>query len=103
LFLKSGHFNLSSKLIPKTEIAKVRNLVISHSDDDLLLKIAYESYKCRISEMQIILSDSENWQKDLKSLSTTRHILYPVELIVNIDRSIIPNDPHLPKLIIKGI
>jgi len=53
--------------------------------------------------MQIILSDSENWQKDLKSLSTTRHILYPVELIVNIDRSIIPNDPHLPKLVIKGI
>ncbi len=93
-------------MIPKTEIPKVRDLISSHSDQDLmsrLRKMAYESYNCRISEVQVILSDIEHWQKDMQSLATTRHLLYPVELIVSIDRSIIPNDPHLTKLIIKGI
>jgi hypothetical protein len=98
--------NLSSKLISKTEIPKVRDLISSHSDHDLVLrmrKMAYETYNCRIFEVQVILSDIEHWQKDLQSLDTTRHLLYPVELNVSIDRSIIPNDPHLTKLIIKGI
>ncbi len=81
-------------------------MISSHSDHDLkskMLKMAYEIYNCRIFEVQVILSDIEHWQKDLQSLATTRHLLYPVELNVSIDRSIIPNDPHLTKLIIKGI
>ena len=102
----SGHVNLSSQLISKTEIPKVRELISSHSDHEVvqkMRKMAYESYKCRISEVQVILSDIEHWQQDLKSLSTSRHLLYPVEFNLTISRSIVPNDPHLPKLKIEGI
>ncbi len=56
-----------------------------------------------ISLCASIVSHIEHWRTDLQSLATTRHLLYPVELNVSIDRSIIPNDPHLTKLIIKGI
>ena len=66
-------------------------------------KMAYESYKCHISEVQMILSDVDNWQNDMKSLSSSRHLLYPVEFNLIIDRSIIPNDPHLAKLKVEGI
>ncbi len=51
--------NLSSKLIPKVEIPKVRDLISSHSDHDLMSrmrKMAYESYNCRIFEVQVILT-----------------------------------------------
>ena len=93
-------------MIPKNEIPKVRDLISSHSDLDLVLKMrqmAYEPYNCRISEVQVILSDADHWQQDLESLSTIRHLLYPVDLNVNIDHSIIPNDPHFTNFIIKGI
>ena len=66
-------------------------------------KMAYETYKCHISEVQMILSNPEHWLSDLKSLSTTRHLLYPVEFNLTVDRSIVPNDPHLAKLKISGI
>ena len=100
-----GHVKLSSQLIPKTEIPKVKDLIISHSNQELISrmrKMAYESYKCHISEVQMILSDVDNWKDDMKSLSTTRHLLYPVEFNLTIERSIIPNDPHLAKLKVEG-
>ncbi|XP_054161337.1 intermembrane lipid transfer protein Vps13-like [Oppia nitens] len=105
LLVSLGHVNLSSDLIAKSEIPKVKQLIASHSDKDLIekmRKMAFESYKCRISEVQVILSDVNHWTQDLKSMSTTRHLLYPVEFNLSIKRSIVSNDPLIPKLKIKG-
>lgn len=101
----AGHLQFSSELIPKTEIPKVRDLITSHSGKELISKMrrmAYETYNCHISEVQMILSDTDHWQSDIGSLSTTRHLLYPVEFNLKVERSIIPNDPHLAKLKISG-
>ena len=61
-------------------------------------KLVYEKYNCHIQNVQVVLSDAENWRKDIEKLDTERHILCPFEFMIDIGRSIVPQDPHFSRL-----
>ena len=65
-------------------------------------KMVYEKYTCHIQNVQLVLSDSENWNKDIEKLDTDRHILCPFEIMFDIHRSIVPQDVHFKKIILSG-
>ncbi|KAJ6225422.1 hypothetical protein RDWZM_003967 [Blomia tropicalis] len=104
LLLSLGKFLLTSKLVPKSNVPKVKDMIGLGETAVMeeMMKLIYEKYTCHIQNVQVILSDNENWKADINNLDTERHMLYPFELTLNISRSIIPQDPHFAKLIIYG-
>lgn len=99
-----GHFSLSSSLVPKSILSEVNSMIKNNpSYVEEIKRLVYERYTCKIMNVQIVLSDREHWKDDIELLDTDRHILCPFEITILIKRSIIPLDPHYPKLTISGM
>ena len=72
---------------------------------------AYESYKLRLSEVQVILSSSSTWKNDIGfnrgkkyQLHVDSHaLLHPTCLDIDLQRCIINDDPDLPKFKVKAV
>ena len=98
LIVSLGEFTLQSKLVPKSNA----NRITSMTNVDEMKKMIYETYTCHVKNVQIVLSSRDHWQEDLHSLDSERHLLCPFEIIINIHRSIVPNDRHFPKINLEG-
>jgi len=108
LVVSLGKLSVSSNLInSKIDKPKVRDLhSLSLSEHEIIAKMrnnAYESYEIKITQVQVILSDANSWKKDVTGNSSEPHILHPISCQVVLERCIIDNDPHLAKMILKGI
>lgn len=107
LFVYLGKFLLTSKLVPKSNIPKVRNMMKTGKDQAVVMeemkKLVYEKYSCHIQNIQVVLSDIEHWRNDIDKLDTDRHMIVPFQILLYISRSIIPQDPHFPQLLLNGM
>lgn len=100
--LFSGNFSLDSTLVCKS---KINEIVKSKDKKDLIFdelkKHVYEKFTIRVKNVQMVLSDDENWKKDLSQLNTVRHLLFPVEIVIVISHCVIA-DHRFPQLMIDG-
>lgn len=77
------------------------------TDDDILREIAHHSYDkmaLRLTEMQVVIaSANEDWQSAIASNEATPlHLLQPTNLVIQIHKCLITDDPRLPKIKIRG-
>lgn len=79
------------------------------ADEEILKEIAHHSYDkmaLELTEMQIVVANrNEDWQNAIASddEATPMHLLQPTNLIIQIHKCLITDDPRLPKIKIKGI
>ncbi|XP_039749833.1 vacuolar protein sorting-associated protein 13 isoform X2 [Pararge aegeria] len=76
-------------------------------DQDILSEIAKHSYDrmaLRLTEMQIVIaSPKEDWHSAIASnVATPLHLLQPTNLVIQIHKCLITDDPRLPKIKIMG-
>lgn len=106
VLISLGKFVLTTKLLPKSNIRKVRKMMAAHKDRKKVMeeigKLVYEKYICHVSNVQLMLSDAAHWREDLGMLDTDRHLLCPFEVKLNIGRSIVPQDAHFAKIMLTG-
>ena len=101
LLLSLGKFKFKTNLVPKSNIAKVRDMIKENKNImEEMKKHAYENYYITIDKIQIILSNQDFWESDLKSdVATSRHLLCPFVMSGDINRCIISNETKFPRLI----
>ncbi|XP_023933797.2 intermembrane lipid transfer protein Vps13 isoform X2 [Bicyclus anynana] len=76
-------------------------------EQDILTEIAKHSYDrmaLRLTEMQIVIaSPKEDWHSAIASnVATQLHLLQPTNLVIQIHKCLITDDPRLPKVKIMG-
>lgn len=98
--LSLGEFQMYSTVVPKQVVSD--SSILRHDQNEDIKQMVYEKYTLNISKFQLMLSDRQNWKKDLEELNTDRHVLYPFDFNLEIKRSIIPKNIHFPKLILTG-
>ncbi|KAM3967394.1 vacuolar protein sorting 13C isoform 2-T2 [Aphomia sociella] len=77
------------------------------TDDDILREITNHSYDkmaLRLTEMQVVIATAnEDWQSAIASNEATPlHLLQPTNLVIQIHKCLITDDPRLPKIKIRG-
>ncbi|XP_047984362.1 LOW QUALITY PROTEIN: vacuolar protein sorting-associated protein 13-like [Leguminivora glycinivorella] len=77
------------------------------ADDQIIQEIARHSYDqlhLQLTEMQIVIAlRNEDWQSVIASHEATPlHLLQPTNLVIQIHKCLITDDPRLPKVRIKG-
>ncbi|XP_059046157.1 intermembrane lipid transfer protein Vps13 isoform X1 [Achroia grisella] len=77
------------------------------SDEDILREIAHHSYDkmaLQLTEMQVVIATAnEDWQSAIASNEATPlHLLQPTNLVIQIHKCLITDDPRLPKIKIRG-
>ncbi|CAG9795097.1 unnamed protein product [Diatraea saccharalis] len=77
------------------------------ADEEIMQEIAHHSYDkmaLNLTEMQIVIAQSkENWQEAIASQEPTPlHLLQPSNLLIQIHKCLITNDPRLPKIRVRG-
>ncbi|CAK1546186.1 unnamed protein product [Leptosia nina] len=77
------------------------------ADDDILAQITTHSYDkmaLRLTEMQIVIaSPGEDWQSAIvANEATPLHLLQPTNLLIQIHKCLIIDDPRMPKIKIRG-
>ncbi|CAH0407407.1 unnamed protein product [Chilo suppressalis] len=77
------------------------------ADEEIMQEIAHHSYDkmaLKFTAMQIVIAQSkENWQDAIASQEPTPlHLLQPSNLLIQIHKCLITNDPRLPKIRVRG-
>ncbi|XP_045493787.1 vacuolar protein sorting-associated protein 13 [Colias croceus] len=104
--IKLGAISVKSE--PRSQQLDVRQLHRQGlADDALLLEIARHSYDkmaLRLTQMQIVIAaPNEDWHSAIVSnISTPLHLLQPTNLVIQIDKCLITDDPRMPKIKIRG-
>nr|XP_034830207.1 vacuolar protein sorting-associated protein 13 isoform X3 [Maniola hyperantus] len=99
---------ISVKSAPRAEPLDVNALHRQGlSEQDILQEIAKHSYDrmaLRLTEMQVVIaSPKEDWHSAIASNEATPlHLLQPTNLLIQIDKCLITDDPRLPKIKIMG-
>ncbi|XP_047510768.1 vacuolar protein sorting-associated protein 13 isoform X2 [Pieris napi] len=99
---------ISVKSDPRAPQLDVHQLYRSGlQDDDILAQITAHSYDkmvLRLTEMQVVIaSPNEDWQSAIASNEATYlHLLQPTNLVIQIHKCLITDDPRMPKIKIKG-
>lgn len=100
--LLTGKFQLTSKLVPKSNQHKVHQMMTSNRLEELKM-LVYERYCIHVRNVQLVLSDRSLWSTDLDRLYTERHVVFPFEVYLEIGRSIVPKEAvHFAKVTITG-
>lgn len=106
VLLSLGKLTLTSTLLPKTNIGKLRAMEASKVDRKELLeemaKLVYEKYRVHIENVQLVLSDTTHWREDIDKLDTERHMLCPFEVMVDLGISLVPKDVQFAKMQLTG-
>ncbi|KAG1695557.1 Vacuolar protein sorting-associated protein 13 [Nymphon striatum] len=113
-FNQNGHLllvDLGNVKINSTERtpgeSNVKQLVRSGSTEDeimtSLLDQSYDKFQLNISNIQILMCASdENWKSAKSGKNSEMHILRPTDLMIELNKCIIEDNPLLPKMKISG-
>ncbi|XP_063824261.1 intermembrane lipid transfer protein Vps13 isoform X2 [Ostrinia nubilalis] len=99
---------ISVKSEPRAQELDVRKLYKEGlADEDILKAITHHSYDkmaLELTEMQIVIATSkEDWQSAIVSNEATPlHLLQPTNLVIQIHKCLITDDPRLPKIKVRG-
>ncbi|XP_049694728.2 intermembrane lipid transfer protein Vps13 isoform X2 [Helicoverpa armigera] len=79
------------------------------ADEDILMEITKHSYDkmaLELTEMQIVIAhEREDWASAIAStddVGTPLHLLQPTNLVIQIHKCLITDDPRMPKVRVKG-
>ncbi|XP_075971796.1 vacuolar protein sorting 13C isoform X2 [Anticarsia gemmatalis] len=105
--VKLGAIKVKSE--PRSQALDVHKLYREGlADEDILKEITHHSYDkmaLELTEMQIVIaSPGEDWQTAIASNdeATPLHLLQPTNLVIQIHKCLITDDPRLPKVKIRG-
>ncbi|CAK1598970.1 unnamed protein product [Parnassius mnemosyne] len=99
---------ISVKSEPRSEVLDVHKLYKEGlADEDILREIAHHSYDkmaLKLTEMQIVVATAkEEWHSAIASeVGTPMHLLQPTNLVIQIHKCLITDDPRLPKIKVRG-
>ncbi|CAH2071109.1 unnamed protein product, partial [Iphiclides podalirius] len=99
---------ISVKSEPRSEALDVHKLHKEGlADEDILREIANHSYDkmaLKLTEMQIVVATpSEGWHSAIASdVGTPLHLLQPTNLVIQIHKCLITDDPRMPKVKVRG-
>ncbi|XP_063619785.1 intermembrane lipid transfer protein Vps13 [Cydia splendana] len=106
IVVKLGAISIKSE--PRDETLDVHRLYKEGlADDQIIQEIARHSYDkldLQLTEMQIVIAlRNEDWQSAIGSHEATPlHLLQPTNLVIQIHKCLITDDPRLPKIRIRG-
>ena len=108
-----GRVRLNSVRSDRKEQLEVRHMSQIETPESIIEKIrerAYESYQLSLTEIQIILSTSQTWKRDIGfdhgneyRVSDESCLLKPVTLQVLLQRCLVSDDPDLPKFKVEAV
>ncbi|XP_028027252.1 vacuolar protein sorting-associated protein 13 isoform X3 [Bombyx mandarina] len=104
--VKLGAINVKSE--PRSQALDVHKLYKEGlADEDILREITQHSYDkmaLKLTEMQIVIAtSSEDWQSAIASNeATSLHLLQPTNLVIQIHKCLITDDPRMPKVKVRG-
>ncbi|XP_068631392.1 intermembrane lipid transfer protein Vps13 isoform X1 [Battus philenor] len=99
---------ISVKSEPRSEALDVHKLYKEGlADEDILKEITQHSYDkmaLNLTEMQIVIAaPKEDWQTAIASdVGTPLHLLQPTNLVIQIHKCLITDDPRMPKIKVRG-
>ncbi|KAI8424304.1 hypothetical protein MSG28_002854 [Choristoneura fumiferana] len=106
IVVKLGAISIKSE--PRSEALDVHKLYQEGlADDQIIKEIARHSYDkmvLQLTEMQIVIAlANEDWNSAIASNEATPlHLLQPTNLVIQIHKCLIIDDPRLPKIRIRG-
>uniref|UniRef100_A0AAV2LMA9 Vacuolar protein sorting 13 homolog C n=1 Tax=Knipowitschia caucasica TaxID=637954 RepID=A0AAV2LMA9_KNICA len=110
LLPKSGHYSDSSDLIivdfGSFKLDSVDQSLLSPSPSSSLEEImdrAYERFTVQLRKVQVLYSKSgEAWRAARQQSSSVQHILQPMDIRLQLGKSMVDNDARMPKFKISG-
>lgn len=69
-----------------------------------MISQSYDRFRLNLEQMQVLVATGEeNWEDALtRNIVTPMHLLHPTNLIIQLDKCLITDDPRLPKLKVTG-